>query len=164
MATKDDKKNLDAKKATELPVQIGQQSQGAGGEQLPPLPGVLSTSVTGDPGAATGGGSLQQVDPGNTQQAAGPNMVRFLVDASGVSNSVGATIQPEGAGVVEQPEFIPEPVRVTVQAVAVPNKRRMRAGYLFTDEPKPFVREDFTDEQWELIENDPHLKIRRLEG
>ena len=95
---------------------------------------------------------------------AGPNLVEVLVDVAGVSNSVGTTIQPEGAGVVEQPEFIPAPVRVTVQAVAVPNKRRMRAGHLFTDEPQTFVREDFTDAQWELIENDPHLKIRRLEG
>lgn len=159
MATKDDKKNLDAKKATELPVQIGQQSQGTGSEQLPPLPGVLSTSVTGDPGATTGSGSLQQVDPGSTQQTAGP----LLVGDTTV-NAPGAGIQTEGAGVVEQPEFIPAPVRVTVQAVAVPNKRRMRAGHLFTDEPQTFVREDFTDDEWKLIENDPHLKIRRLEG
>lgn len=159
MATKNDKKNLDVTATTELPVQGVKQPEGAGGEQLPSLPGVLSTSVTGDPGAATGGSSLQQVDPGNTQQTAGS----LLVGDTTV-NAAGADIRTEGAGVVEQPEFIPAPVRVTVQAVAVPNKRRMRAGHLFTDEPQTFVREDFTDEQWELIEIDPHLKIRRLEG
>ncbi|MBC3215659.1 hypothetical protein [Serratia fonticola] len=159
MATKNDKKNLDVTATTELPVQGVKQPEGAGGEQLPPLPGVLSTSVTGDPGAPTGGGNQQQVDPGNTQQTAGSHLV-----GDTTVNAPGADIQTEGAGVVEQPEFIPAPVRVTVQAVAVPNKRRMRAGHLFTDEPQTFVREDFTDDEWKLIENDPHLKIRRLEG
>lgn len=158
MATKDDKKKVDAKTATELPVQIGQQSQGAGSEQLPSLPGVSQTSATGDPGTATGDGNQQQGDPSNAQQPDGPLLV-----GDPTVNAPGADIQPEGAGVVDHPVYVPAPVRVTVQAVAVPNKRRMRAGHLFTDEPQTFVREDFTDAQWELIDNDPHLKIRRLE-
>lgn len=53
--------------------------------------------------------------------------------------------------------------RWSVQAVAVPNKRRMRAGRLFTETPVTVTRSEFSEHEWTAIKNDPHLKLIPLD-
>jgi len=59
---------------------------------------------------------------------------------------------------------LPALKRYSVQAVAVPNNRRMRGGYVFTDTPLPVSQYDFTTVQWRAILRDPHLKVISLDG
>lgn len=54
--------------------------------------------------------------------------------------------------------------RYSVQAVAVPNNRRMRGGRVFTSEPETVSPDEFTPEQWRDILRDPHLKAIALDG
>jgi len=51
----------------------------------------------------------------------------------------------------------------SIQAVAVPNKRRMRAGRLFTETPVTVTRSEFSEYEWNAIKNDPHLKLIPLD-
>jgi hypothetical protein len=52
----------------------------------------------------------------------------------------------------------------TVQAVAVPSGRRMRAGRVFTTEETPVNRADFSGTEWAALENDPHIKLKTYRG
>lgn len=53
--------------------------------------------------------------------------------------------------------------RWTVQAVAVPNNRRMRGGQVFTDVPTTVCRDQFSDDEWRAIIQDKHIKAIRLD-
>lgn len=155
------KKNENNTDAATMAAQTHQQPEGTTGEQLDTSVNTVSTTVpetvtspTPDPTTET---MLQQTEPGEIPvQTAGVADIPATLDLPPEKTLLQAE---SGAAVGALPTKAATEPRCTIQAVAVPNKRRMRAGRVFTEEPTEVYQSEFSESQWRAIWNDPHLKI-----